>query len=352
MADQQRNPANAVFGLSDPPPAPRAPEPAPAYVPAPSAPPGYVPAPPPGYVPAPPPGYVPAPPSGYVPAPVAAAAASRSPLLFIVVAALAVLAGVNLYLVLTLKQAVQQTATQQGDQLTSLTRRMDLSDDRYAQLKARFDVTAERLGMTQQELSRARTLAANIQQQQKAAVDQLNQAIAQKAGTDQLNQVQADANAKITGVSSDLTKNVNDINKRIGDTNDALTGTKGELSGAIARTHDELVALAHKTDRDYFEFNLTRGKQQRVGSLQARLEKVNTKKNLYTLFLYFDDKRIERKDQALDFPVMFYMQGAPSTLELVVNKIGKDTASGYVSAPKGFFPNATNVLQARPGSSS
>jgi hypothetical protein len=258
----------------------------------------------------------------------------------------------NLYLVLSLKQSFQQASSQQGDQLTSLARRMDLGDDRYAQLKAQFQVTSEKLGMTQQELGRARTLAANIQQQQKAAVEQLNQAIAQKAGTDQLNQVQADANSKINGVSSDLTKNVSDINKRIGDTNDALSGAKGELSGAIARTHDELVALAHKTDRDYFEFSLTRGKQQKVGSVQARLEKTNPKKNVYTVDLFFDDKRIVRKDQALDAPVFFYMQGAPSTLELVVNKLDKDTASGYVSAPKGFFPNATNVLQQRPGGSS
>ncbi|HXJ93927.1 MAG TPA: hypothetical protein VMT20_13840 [Terriglobia bacterium] len=401
MADQQRNAANAVFGLNDPPAGPRAPEAAPGYVPAPPqpAPPGYAPAPPTGgYAPAPPAsyppaqpaaqpaggyappapasyapaqpsyaaappasytqtppsqptGYSPAPPSAYAPAPVLTPPPARNTALIVLVAVLVVLAGVNLYLVLSLKQTFQQASTQQGEQLTSLTRRMDLGDDRYAQLKAQFQVTSEKLGMTEQELGRARTLAANIQQQQKAAVDQLNQAIAQKAGTEQLNQVQADANAKINGVSSDLSKNVNDLNKRIGDTNDALTGTKGELSGAIARTHDELVALAHKTDRDYFEFSLTRGKQQKVGSVQARLEKINTKKNLYTVDLFFDDKRIVRKDQALDSPVFFYMQGAPSTLELVVNKLAKDTAAGYISAPKGFFPNATNVLQQRPGGS-
>jgi len=367
MADQQRNPANAVFGLSDPGPSRREAEPSTGQTPAqpsptgyaPAQPTGYTPAPPTGYSAAPPTGYAPAPPAGYVPAPVAyapaptvVAAPLRNPLLLVLVVLLAALGGVNLYMVMALKQAVQQTSSQQADQLTSLTRRMESSEDRYAQLKAQFEVTSERLGMTQQELSRARTLAANIQQQQKAAVEQLNQAIAQKAGTEQLNQVQADATAKINGVSSDLTKNVDDINKRIGATNDALTGAKGELSGAIARTHDELVALAHKTDRDYFEFSLARGKQTRVGSVQARLEKTNTKKNVYTVDLFFDDKRIVRKDQALDSPVFFYMQGAPSTLELVVNKLDKDTASGYVSAPKGFFPNATNVLQARPGSPS
>ena len=271
--------------------------------------------------------------------------------LVIVVTVLAVLTVINLYLILTLKKDFETASSKSADQLNVLTRRADASDERYAQLKGQFEVTSEKLGMTQQELGRARALAADIQTQQKAAVQQLNQAIAQKASTDQLNQAQADANAKIGGLSSDLTNNVNSLNKKIGETNDALNGTKGELSGAIARTHDELVALAHKTDRDYFEFNIRRNAQQKVGNVNLKLEKTNTKKNVFTVDLLFDDKRTVRKDQALDSPVYFYMRGASSALELVANKLDKDTIAGYISTPKGFFPNTASVLQARPGGS-
>jgi hypothetical protein len=42
------------------------------------------------------------------------------------------------------------------------------------------------------------------------------------------------------------------------------------------------------------------------------------------------------------------VQGASSALELVVNKLGKDSIAGYMSTPKGFFPNATNVLRRAP----
>jgi hypothetical protein len=283
-----------------------------------------------------------------VPQPVVSGS-SRNPFLIILVIALVVMAGGNLYLVLALKgsfEQASQASSRQADQLNALTRRMDSNDDRYAQLRAQFQVTSERLGMTQQELSRARALASNIQQQQKQAVQQLNQAIAQKASADQLNQLQSDANTKFTGISSDI----NGLNKKIGETNDALSGTKGELSGAIARTHDELVALAHKTDRDYFEFNVSRGAQQKVGNVSLRLEKTNTKKNVYTVDLFFDDKRTVRKDQAMDSPVFFYMQGASSALELVVNRLSKTSVGGYLSTPKGFFPNTASVLQARPGS--
>jgi hypothetical protein len=309
MDDQPRNPGNAVFGFND--------SPSTATPPA-------------------------ATPAVYAPPP----APSRLPIvLAILVVLLLAAAGVNFYLIANLQKSVQQGANQTSDQLSVLSHRMDSSDDRYAQLRAQFQVTSERLGMTQQELTRARSLAANIQEQQKQSVAQLNQAIAQKASSDQLNALQTDANTKFGGINSDISG----INKKIGDTNDALNGAKGELSGAIAKTHDELVALAHKTDRDYFEFTLTRGSQQKVGNIQVRLEKTNVKKNNFTADLFFDDKRTVRKDQAVDSPVFFYMQGAPSACEMVVNKLDKNTISGYLSTPKGFFPNTPNVLQNRPG---
>ena len=48
-------------------------------------------------------------------------------------------------------------------------------------------------------------------------------------------------------------------------------------------------------------------------------------------------------------PVYFYVHGASSALELVVNKLSRESVAGYLSAPKGFFPNTPNVLSARPG---
>lgn len=232
----------------------------------------------------------------------------------------------------------------QADQINSLTRRADASDQRYAELNAKFQVTAERLGFTQQELDRARRLAAATEKQQQQAVSRLNSAIAEKASTQQLNQLQSSSTQKF----GELSGNIAGTQKDLDATKEALTGAKGELSGAIARTHDELVALAHRTDRDYFEFHATRGARQRIGSLQMQLLKTNTKHNLFTVNLYFDDKVSQRKDEAIDEPVFFYMQGAPSALELVVNKLGKNVISGYISAPKGFITNASNVLGARP----
>src|SRR5512137_2532878 len=83
-------------------------------------------------------------------------------IMLVLVAILLVISGVNLYLVIT----ARHSASRQADQLDLLTRRLDSSDDRYAQLRGQFQVTSEKLGLTQEELARARDLGANIQKRQ------------------------------------------------------------------------------------------------------------------------------------------------------------------------------------------
>jgi hypothetical protein len=273
------------------------------------------------------------------------AASSGGKGLSIAVGVLVALTIINLGLGIFGWQKINASLSKHEDQFDSLTRRLDASDERYAQLKGQFQVTSEKLGLTQQELSRARTLATNIQKQQQESVAQLNQAIQKKASAEELNKLASDSNAKLGNLSGDLAGTQKDLEA----TKDALMGTKGELSGAIARTHDELVALAHRTDRDYFEFNINqRHARQKIGTVMMELQGTNVKKNLFTVSLFFDDKSAVRKDKAINEPVYFYVQGASSALELVVNKVGKNTIAGYISAPKGFFANTPNVLATRP----
>jgi len=284
----------------------------------------------------------------YAPPPAASSPFSFSggQVLVLLVIALVILSGINLYMLVTTRRQFEDHAAKQADQMNLLTRRLDSGDERYAQLRGQFQVAMEKQGLTEQELARARSLATNVQKQQKAAVQELNAAIARKASADDVNKLQSDANAKFGSLSGDIAGTKADLEA----TKQALSGTKGELSGAIARTHDELVALAHRTDRDYFEFSLgKKNSKQKVGTVMLELAKTNPKKNQFTVNLYADDKRIERKDKAINEPVYFYVQGASSALELVVNKLGKDSISGYVSTPKGFFAGTPNVLAARPG---
>lgn len=271
---------------------------------------------------------------------------SGGQIMFLLVLVLLVVSGVNLYLVLSARADWRDTLSKHSDELDLLSRRLDSSDERYAQLSAKFQVSTEKLGFTQQELARARSLAADIQKGQQQAVQQLNEAIAKKAGAEEVNKLQADANSKFGNLSGDIAGTRKDLEA----TKQALMGAKGELTGAIARTHDELVALAHKTDRDYFEFTIN-GKRarQKVGGVTIELGKTDLKRNTFAVNLIFDDKAHPKKDWTTNEPLFFYVSGAHSAFEFVVNKMGKDSIAGYLSTPKAFFPNTPNVLGSRPG---
>ena len=159
-------------------------------------------------------------------------------------ALLVILAGVNLYLALSQRSQFGKALANDANRLTVLTQRMDSSDDRYAQLKGQFDVTSQKLGMTQAELAQARRLTASIQKQQRAAVQQLNTAIDQKASAQDLNKFQSAANSKFGNLSGDIQGNKKDLQA----TKEALMGAKGELSGAIARTHDAVGKTVHRPE--------------------------------------------------------------------------------------------------------
>lgn len=139
---------------------------------------------------------------------------------------------------------------------------------------------------------------------------------------------------RVEGVQTEVQKNREEIERTIKE----LTSVKGDLgvqSGLIATNAKELNALRELGERNYFEFDLGKTKQpQRVGPVSVRLRGANQKRNRFTIELWADDKRIEKKDKTLLEPVQFYVQGSRMPYELVVNQLSKDHISGYLATPK------------------
>jgi len=123
----------------------------------------------------------------------------------------------------------------------------------------------------------------------------------------------------------------NDIASTRGD----LDNTRTELTGSIARTHDELVVLEKRGERNYYEFDISKSKEfQRNGPFGIRLRKANVKHQYADLELMVDDRSLTQKHVNLYQPVMFYTPDTPQAAEVVINEVTKDHIHGYVSAPK------------------
>ncbi len=181
-------------------------------------------------------------------------------------------------------------------------------------MRGQLQVTSQKLGLTQDELARARTLAQQIQKQQQDSDAQLGA---------QIGQVKQESEAKIGEVSTGLTGAKTDIaatQKDLADTKARLTTTVGDLgvqSGLIARNRDDLDALRRLNERNIFEFNLAKSKApQHVGPIQVTLRSTDPKHFKYTMTVVADDKAVEKKDRTADEPVQFYMRGARAPYEI------------------------------------
>ena len=228
---------------------------------------------------------------------------------------------------LTTQQAELTEARQQNARMGA-----DLRETE-ARLQVATDELSKENGLTQKQLDeraqailqREQTDSRRLENEQKQTAQQVSSV------SSQVSNVQTD----VGGVKTDLSKTQSDLANTISQ----LQSVRGDLSSTnsvIARNHDELLALAHRGDRNYYEFTLTKGQRKPVGTVSLELKKVDPKKNLFTLVVYSDDKAVQKPNRGLDEPLQFYSGKDPALFEVVVNAINsKNQISGYLSVPKG-----------------
>ncbi len=114
-----------------------------------------------------------------------------------------------------------------------------------------------------------------------------------------------------------------------------LRSTRDDLNGAIAKNHDEVVALEKKGERNFYEFDLPKSKYfKREGPMSISVRKANAKHQYCDLVMIVNDSEVSKKHVNLYEPVLFYPEGYSQPLQLVINSIDKHSARGYVSEPK------------------
>src|SRR5438874_842450 len=221
----------------------------------------------------------------------------------------------------SLEQTTQASLKQQND---AINERVAKTEEENQQLQSDLKVVTDRLKVTQADLISARKQSKMAAVTYTKKLDELgtnvNSQLASKASSDDVSKLGGD----VTGVKTDLDATKNSIQM-----------ARSEMGTLIARNHDEIDQLRRMGQRDYYEFTVTRkAGAQKVGSVQVELKDVNTKKNQYTINVLADDKSFEKKNRSVNEPIFFYTGGTRQALELVVNKVTKTTASGYLSIPK------------------
>jgi cell division protein FtsB len=248
----------------------------------------------------------------------------------------------------TSQSRMSQELAKAEDANKQLMQRLDQANSSLADLKGHIEVTEEKLGMTQAELSKAKSRAESIRKDQQAADQKLSTQLAQaqKESEEKIGAVATD----LGGAKMDIETTRNDLETTKGKL-DRATGDMGVMSGLIARNHDDLEDLKRRGERNYYEFTIPKTKTaQRVGPVQISLNKVDPKKSKYTMTVYADDKSIEKKDRTAGEPVQFYVKGSSrmSPYEIVVFDVGKNQITGYLSTPKDTGASGAPAAAAAP----
>jgi hypothetical protein len=226
-------------------------------------------------------------------------------------------------------KALEQSLAADNQQLKQqediLGQRLAKTEYTNAQLQGKLSVVTSKMKLTEGELGRARRAAAKIKddnaKQLSDLQNSLNGQLATKAGVDDVKKIGTD----VDGVRTDLETTKNNLNM-----------ARGEFGTLIAKNHDEIEELRRLGDRDYYEFTINKKRQrERVGDIMVELRGVNTKRNLYSAALYVDDARYDKKNRSVNEPIYFFTRGnGHAPLEFVVNQVGKNKISGYLSMRK------------------
>src|SRR5712672_1389505 len=222
--------------------------------------------------------------------------------------------------------------TMQQD-MSSLKDRLAQDEKTNTDLQGDLRVVTGKLKITQGQLKKARAEAVKLNDETTEKVTALDTSVHSELATKATSDDVKTVDTKVVGVKTDLDA-----------TRDDLKMARSELGTLIARNHDEIDQLRRLGERDYIEFTVSgKNKPQKVGNVTVELKGVNQKRNQYSVFMTVEDKRFEKKNRALNEPVFFYISGTRLPEELVINKVGKDQVSGYVSIPKANSQTAASA---------
>jgi len=229
------------------------------------------------------------------------------------------------------EQSTQTSVKQAND---ALAQKLAREDEINQQLQSDLKVVTDKLNVTQTDLINARKQnkrsAVAVDKKIAGLESSVNTQLAAKASADDVNKLNTD----VTGVKTDLDATKNNLQM-----------ARSEMGTLIARNHDEIDQLRRMGTRDYYEFTVNRkGGAQKIGSIvQVELKNTNQKKSQFTINVLADDRTFEKKNRSVNEPIFFYTGGSRAALELVINKVTKSSASGYLSVPKASGTTAASA---------
>ncbi len=228
-------------------------------------------------------------------------------------------------------ESVSQTLQQSREQIGTLEKGLGQSQsqlsaqgDQLARYKSLYSDLKGQQGEQGKELE-----AISIRKADQAQVDDL------KAETSGVQQQVGELNSRMTQVNSNISDLRQQTTRNRGDL-DSHSATLDQLRSTTAANADEISGIKRSLDREYYNFELQKkGGVMKVFEVALSLKGTDFKKQRYTLEVLAGGQRLEWKNQNINAPIYFYVEGVKKPYEVLVNRVDKNFVVGHLSVPKG-----------------
>lgn len=243
----------------------------------------------------------------------------------------------------SIDQLSTELATNRED-LTEVTRNLDESNTQISELNQDLKSSKERVSQQGRELNHYKGLyqevksdqaqqnrelqAINLRKAEQEEVDELKQQASNlKNQTSQLREDLTDANSSITTLEQKTTDNRGQI--------DQNRAAVDEVRATAEANTSEIEGVKRSLEREYYNFELhEKGGYMKVFEVSLSLKDTDYKKRQFDMYVLADGKVIQKKDQSINEPILFYVEGKKKPYEVVVTRVENKLVVGYLSVPK------------------
>ncbi len=263
---------------------------------------------------------------------------------YVLAGALVVTVGIFGYLFYLSQQRLEALNSELITSKTQLAQELQTSQDKIGTLQEGLSQSEAKIQEQRQQLGRYRGQVASLKNETEELKSEQKE---QSRNLEVINLKKADREQveQLEGQTQQIAQDVDQAKAGITDLRDttarnqsAIDSNRADISkvgGRADSINSDLSAFKDSFAREIFKFELEKkGARMEVFDVSLGLRKTDVKKQRYNLEIFADGRKITKKNQHVNEPIKFYVEGAAKEYEVVVTKVGKDFVVGQLSVPK------------------
>lgn len=252
---------------------------------------------------------------------------------------LAVALSVTAYYVSEAQEKIgwmESSLTASRTQLSSVTEDLAGSQEKIQLLTRNLDQSQARIQVQGAELARYKGLYENLKESQETQQRAVSTLAARKADHEDVAALR-DETANIREQVQTTSAQVGELEGTTAQNRRQIEQTRsevGSLEKRVTANTNEIDGVKRSLEREYYNFELQKGGgYMKVFDVALSLKDTNFERRHFDLYIASNGKAVTKKDQNLNEPILFYIDGVKKPYEIVVTRIDRKHVVGYLSVP-------------------